>query len=150
MDKIPKQRKKDYTFFVQILKSKCVFQYAVPCSVTSVICSSLRPQGRNLDCNLPGYSEARILEWVTHALLQGTFLTQGSNPGLLHGRQILYCLSHKDSGPKDICISVSQSNHTDTLWYCVRLLTRSWFQAEEDNQRMLSQRSIPITVLCGS
>ena len=28
-----------------------------------------------------------------HALLQGTFPTQGSNPGLPHCRQILYCLS---------------------------------------------------------
>ena len=32
-----------------------------------------------------------------HALLQGIFLTQGLNPGLLHCRQILYCLSHKRS-----------------------------------------------------
>ena len=30
-----------------------------------------------------------------HALLQGIFPTQGSNPGLLHCRQILYCLSHQ-------------------------------------------------------
>ena len=30
-----------------------------------------------------------------HALLQGTFLTQRSNPGLLHCRQILYHLSHQ-------------------------------------------------------
>ena len=29
-----------------------------------------------------------------HFLLQGIFLTQGSNPGLLHCRQILYHLSH--------------------------------------------------------
>ena len=29
-----------------------------------------------------------------HALLQGIFPTQGSNPGLLHCRQILYHLSH--------------------------------------------------------
>ena len=28
-----------------------------------------------------------------HFLLQGIFPTQGSNPGLLHYRQILYCLS---------------------------------------------------------
>ena len=28
-----------------------------------------------------------------HSLRQGIFLTQGSNPGLLHCRQILYCLS---------------------------------------------------------
>ena len=31
------------------------------------------------------------------SLLQGIFLTQGSNPGLLHCRQILYQLSHKRS-----------------------------------------------------
>ena len=30
-----------------------------------------------------------------HSLLQGIFLTQGSNPGLLHCRQILYHLSHQ-------------------------------------------------------
>ena len=29
-----------------------------------------------------------------HALLQGTFLTKGSNVGILHCRQILYHLSH--------------------------------------------------------
>ena len=28
----------------------------------------------------------------SHSLLQGIFLTQGSNPGLLHCRWFLYCL----------------------------------------------------------
>ena len=32
-----------------------------------------------------------------HSLLQGIFLTQGSKPGFLHCRQILYCLSHLGS-----------------------------------------------------
>ena len=32
-----------------------------------------------------------------HAFLQGIFPTQGSNPGLLHCRQILYLLSHQGS-----------------------------------------------------
>ena len=32
-----------------------------------------------------------------HFLLQKIFLTQGSNPGLLHRRQTLYCLSHQGS-----------------------------------------------------
>ena len=32
-----------------------------------------------------------------HALLQGSFLTQELNQGLLHCRQILYCLSHQGS-----------------------------------------------------
>ena len=35
-----------------------------------------------------------------HVLLQGILPTQGSNPGLLHCRQTLYCLSHQGSpGP---------------------------------------------------
>ena len=43
-----------------------------------------------------GTLQARILEWVgSHSPLQGIFLTQGSNPGLLYCRQILYCLSHQ-------------------------------------------------------
>ena len=40
-----------------------------------------------------GILQARILEWI--AILQGIFPIQGSNPGLLHGRWILYQLSHK-------------------------------------------------------
>ena len=36
--------------------------------------------------------------WVGfHALLQGILLTQGSNPGLLHCRWVLYHLSHQGS-----------------------------------------------------
>ena len=31
-----------------------------------------------------------------HSLLQGIFLIQRSNPGLLHGRQNLYRLSHEE------------------------------------------------------
>ena len=33
----------------------------------------------------------------SHFLLQGIFPTKGSNPGLLHCKQILYCLSHQES-----------------------------------------------------
>ena len=39
---------------------------------------------------------------VSHSLNQGIFLTQRSNPGLLHCRWILYCLSHQGS-PKEYC-----------------------------------------------
>ena len=50
--------------------------------------------------SLPGSSvhgilQARILEWVAYSLLQGIFLTQVLNLGLLHCRQILYHLSHQ-------------------------------------------------------
>ena len=58
--------------------------------------------------SVPGIFQARVLEWVaiafskdsgvgSYSLLQGIFLTQGLNLGLLHCRQILYCLSHKES-----------------------------------------------------
>ena len=53
-----------------------------------------------------------------HSLLQGIFLTQGSNPGLLHCREILYRLSHQGSPfiiiivlsglPGGPCLSVCQ------------------------------------------
>ena len=41
--------------------------------------------------NFPGKSKGV----GCHFLLQGIFLTQGSNPGILNCRQILYCLSHQ-------------------------------------------------------
>ena len=44
-----------------------------------------------------GIIQARILEWVSMPLLQEIFQTQGSSPGLLHFRQILYYLSHQRS-----------------------------------------------------
>ena len=51
-------------------------------------------------CSLPGssvhgISQARVLEWGSHFLLQGIFPTQGSNPSLQHCRQTLYHLSHQ-------------------------------------------------------
>ena len=39
----------------------------------------------------------------SHSLFQWIFLTQGSNPGLLHCRQILYCLSYQGS-PKQFLL----------------------------------------------
>ena len=51
-----------------------------------------------------GIVQARILEWVaintavgSLSLLQWIFLTQESNQGLLHYRQILYQLSYQES-----------------------------------------------------
>ena len=54
-----------------------------------------------MDCSLPGSSgilQTRILKF----LLQGMILTQGSNPALLHCRQILYHLSHQGCTLEDI------------------------------------------------
>ena len=53
-----------------------------------------------MDCSPPGSSvygdsPGRDNGVGCHALLQGIFPTQGSNPGLPHCRQILYCLNHQ-------------------------------------------------------
>ena len=59
----------------------------------SVMSNSLWPHGLYCPWNFPGQNTAV----GSLPLLQGIFLTQGSNPGLLHRRQILYQLSHKGS-----------------------------------------------------
>ena len=48
-----------------------------------------------------GHSPGNNIAVSCHALLQGIFPTQGSDPGLPHWRQILYCLSHKGSPYKN-------------------------------------------------
>ena len=50
-----------------------------------------------MDYTVHGILQARILEWVAFPFSRGVFPTQGSDPGLLHCRQILYQLSHKGS-----------------------------------------------------
>ena len=51
-----------------------------------------------LACQAPlsmGFSKQE--HWMgCHSILQGIFPTQGSNPGLLHCRQILYHMSHQE------------------------------------------------------
>ena len=44
-----------------------------------------------------GILQARILEWVVNALLQGILSTQESKRSLLHCRWILYKLSYQGS-----------------------------------------------------
>ena len=67
----------------------------VRCSVMS---DSLQPHGlesARLLCSWD--SPGRYTEVGCHSLLQGIFLTQGSNSGLLHCRHVLYSLGHQGS-----------------------------------------------------
>ena len=76
---------------------------ALTCKISHV---RLSPQSfpalcNPLGCNLPaplsmGFSRQECWSGL-HALLQGIFPTQGSNPGLLHCSWILYQLSHQES-----------------------------------------------------
>ena len=59
----------------------------------SVMCDSLQLHGLYSPWNSPGQNT----RMGSLSLLQGMFPTQGSNPGLLYCRQILYQLSHKGS-----------------------------------------------------
>ena len=52
-----------------------------------------------MDCSssVPGDSPGKNTGVGSHPLLQGIFPTQGSNPDLLHCRQILYCLATREA-----------------------------------------------------
>ena len=65
-----------------------------------------------MNCSPPGFTvhgvlQTRILEWIAIP-----FLTQGLNPGLLHCRQILYHLSHREVHRSTfVILSAVQINH---------------------------------------
>ena len=71
---------------------------ALLCSVTLLhltLCDATHcsPPGSSVSGNSPG----KNIGVGCHALLQGIFTIQGSNPGPSHCRQILYGLSHRGS-----------------------------------------------------
>ena len=72
-----------------------------------------------------------------HSLLQGIYLTQGSNPGLSHCRRILslYHLSHQEAQVLDICQYQWSCSVVSALWDLmdsrgpIRLFVHEIFQA---------------------
>ena len=86
----------------------------------SIVSDSLQPHrlqpATRLICpwNIPGKNSAVGCRF----LLQGIFLTQRQNPGLLHCRQILYCVSHQIeySPVANIVKSLSHVRLFETLW----------------------------------
>ena len=72
----------------------------------SVMSDSLRPWGLYSLWNSPGQNTGVD----SLSLLQGIFPTQGSNPGLLHCRWILYQLSYQESPSLTTCPSLNQSS----------------------------------------
>ena len=85
---------------VSILSIFKIYKTQYYCESESISCSvmsnSLQPYGlqpTRLLC--PWDSPGKNTGVSCHSLLQGIFLTEGSNPGLLHCRQILYNLSHQ-------------------------------------------------------
>ena len=78
----------------------------IPCGGSgeshSVVSDSLRPRGLYSPWVSPGWNTGV----GNLSLLQGIFLTQGSNPGLPHCRQILYQMSHKGSPHSSRCSQI--------------------------------------------
>ena len=78
---------------IQVLTANSIMELARVCAKLLQSCLILC---YTMDCSPPvtsvhGILQARILDRVgCHALLQGIFLTQGSNAHLLHCRQILH------------------------------------------------------------
>ena len=71
-------------------------------SATKSVCQLLSPVPDSVDYNPPslyvhGIFPGKNTRVGCYFLLQGSFLTQRSNPGVLHYRQFLYSLSHQGS-----------------------------------------------------
>ena len=80
-------------------KAFILTEHLFVCALVAQSCPTLCDP---VDCSPMGSSvhgilQARILEWVAILFPRGVFLTQGSNPVLLHCREILYHLSHQGS-----------------------------------------------------
>ena len=84
-------------YTILILKIQNV-QWAIKSVSRSVVPNSLLPHGLWPNTLLyPWNSPGKNTSKCSPSLLRGIFPTQGSNPGLPHCRQILYCLSHQGS-----------------------------------------------------
>ena len=74
--------------YLTYMQSLCVCSVAQLCLT---LCNPRCPPGYSIHGNSPG----KNIGLGCHALLQGIFPNQGSNPGLPHWRWIFYCLSHQ-------------------------------------------------------
>ena len=86
--------------YTQVESNECVM--CIHCAVLCLVAQTCLTLCDPMDCSPPGSSvhgdyPGKNTRVGCHALLQGIFLTQGLNPGLLHCRSILYCLSHQGS-----------------------------------------------------
>ena len=91
----------------------------------SVVCDCLQPQGQYSPWNCPGQNTGV----GSLSLLQGILPTQGSNPGLLHCRHILYQLSHKRSSRilERVAYPFSRGSSWPKNWTRVSWITGGFF-----------------------
>ena len=96
-----------------------------------------------MDCSPPGSSAhgdspGKYTGVGCHALLQGVFPTQGSNPGLLHCRWIFYYLRHQES-LEWVAYPFSRGYSWPRNWTGISCIAgeffTSWTTKEAQNQR---------------
>ena len=95
----------------------CMPGFPVSQSLHKVVSVELVIPSNHLNLCFPLCSQNSLGENTgvgSHLLLQGTFSTQGSSPGLLHCRQILYHLSHEE-GHQWFVIVVQSLGHVQLL-----------------------------------
>ena len=90
-------------------------------SVGHSVVSLCNPMDYSLpDSSIHGILQARVLEWVAFPFSRGSSWlrdwTQGSNPGVLHCRQILYHLSHQGSPAAAINFGSLQTRKKTPEW----------------------------------
>ena len=103
----------------------CCFQHVCLFSVTSVMSSSLEPHGlQSARLLCPWDSSGKNTGVGCHFFLQGIFLAQGLNQGLLYCRQFLYCLSHQGS-PRDPLDPLDWGSNPCLLYWQVNALLLS-------------------------
>ena len=126
-------RLRTYLDILEVLRNLAT-KYA-SCSVMSTLCDPTEPTSLLCPWDSPG-KNTRV---GSHSLLQGIFLTQGLKPGLLHRRQICYCLSQQGTvfgrvkgqvrkGPNDHGILetlLSVSLETQNILGCIRSVDKS-------------------------
>ena len=84
-----------YNFFILSGASPVLCVCVSVCVLSHLVCLTLwNPMDYSCRLFYAWDSPGKNTGVGSHSLLQGIFLTQGSNLGLLHCRQILYCLSH--------------------------------------------------------
>ena len=104
-----------------------------------------------MDCSPPGSSvhedsPGKNTGVGCHALLQGIFPTQGQNPGLLHCRRILYCLSHQ--GNPASLVELAYFSHLSPIAFHIQKLEHNCQQGDrraEQNHHHLLQRVPPLS-----
>ena len=127
-------------YSVNIFSQMC---RAVLCWITQS-CLTLRD---SMDCSLPGSSvhgdsPGKNTGVGCHALLQ-IFPTEGSNPGLLHCRWILYHLSPQGSPISTVKFPKFFNHSKSVPWLLLPVLTIT----QIDGCNILAAPSIPITHL---